>query len=104
MRVAAESPDIVRNVLASKGEAKPTDEDVAETVAALREGWSTVSVTPHQNDFVATMLKNAPEFFRFFYLRRWAIVRSVTPFLTSDRPVVLYEQPGSRHRGRASAS
>jgi hypothetical protein len=96
MRVAAEHRDVVRNVLVSAGGEEPTEDDVDETVAALREGWRSVVVTPHKNDVVATMLKNVPEFFRFFYMRPWAIARSTAPLLTSDRPVVLYQGPGSR--------
>ncbi len=96
MRVAAEHRDVVRNVLVSAGGEEPPEDDVDETVAALREGWRSVAVTPHKNDVVATMLKNVPEFFRYFYLRRWAIARSTIPLLTSDRPVVLYQRPGKR--------
>jgi hypothetical protein len=96
LRVAAASPEIVRNFLAEHGQ-ETSDAAVAKMAGLLRRDSSAVSVTPHKNETVAAVLRGPRDFTPYFSKRRWIIVRSAVPFLTSDRPVVLLPGPQAPH-------
>jgi hypothetical protein len=91
MRVAASSPEYVRNFLKERGE-DASDEAVAKAAATFREAAKTVLVTPHKNETVEAVLRGPIDFMPYFFKRRWILARSPIPFLTSDRPVVLLER------------
>jgi len=100
MRVAAASPDYVRGFLKERGD-DTSDEAVARTAAAFREGAKTVSVSPHRNETVEAILRGPIDFMPYFFKRRWILARSAIPLLTADRPVVLLEKqdPSEAWRG-----
>jgi hypothetical protein len=100
LRVAATAPEVVRNILSKHGE-DTSDEAVARAAALFREGADAVSVSPHKNEIAAFMLRGIVDFMPYFFQRRWAIVRSPIPLLTSDRPIVLlaHEDPGDVWHG-----
>jgi hypothetical protein len=100
MRIAAATPDIVRNFLASEGK-DTSDEAMAQTSAAFTQAAKTLSATPHKNETVSAVLNGAVEFMSCFFHRRWIIARSPAPLLTSDRPIVLLKRhaPAESWRG-----
>ena len=90
-RMSATQPDYIRSHLAERGE-DSSDEAVARFAAMLEKGAGTLTVAPHRNDTVKTILESSHELVRYFFMRKWAVVRSRVPFLTSDRPIVLHER------------
>lgn len=92
MRVAAATPGYVRNYLLQQGE-DASDDAVGKATRAFQRGAEHMSVTPHKNETVASMLQSAVEFMPYFFKRRWIIARSAAPFLTTDRPIVLLQWP-----------
>jgi hypothetical protein len=100
MRVAASQPEYVRNFLAEQGE-DASDAAVAKASARFAKAAGSISATPHKNDTVATILRGPIDFMPYLFQRKWLIVRSNAPFLTSDRPIVLIERqdPNEAWRG-----
>jgi hypothetical protein len=70
-KVAAASPDYVRNHLTEQGE-DASDDAVARASSHFKEAAKTLSVTPHKNDTVATILRGPIDFMPYFFrlLRR----------------------------------
>ncbi|WP_437746591.1 DUF4238 domain-containing protein [Sorangium sp. So ce1504] len=91
MRIAASSPDYVRNFLKERGD-DTSDEAVAKTADAFRRAAKSLSVTPHKNETVEAMLKGPNDFMHYFFARTWIVVRSKFPFLTTDRPIALHKR------------
>jgi hypothetical protein len=100
MRVAATAPDVVRNFLAEQGE-DTSDEAVAKTAATFAKAAKTARVVPHKNETIQAVIRGPLDFMPYFFKRRWILVRSPIPLLTSDRPIVLLERqnPSDAWRG-----
>lgn len=81
-------PERVRDFLTGRNE-DASGEAVANTTRKLREASAAVSVAPHQNTVVKSIINGAVEFAPYFLLRRWVIVCTDVPLLTSDQPIVL---------------
>ena len=95
MRQASTMPDYIRRRLLAQGD-DASDEAVAQMASDLDEAARTAVVTPHRNNVVASIFRGVSTYFPYFYERRWGIARTPIPLLTSDRPIVLLQQPGRR--------
>jgi hypothetical protein len=91
MKAAAARPDYVRNHLTEQGE-DASDEAAARASSKFKDAAKTLSVAPHKNDTVATILRGPIDFMPYFFKRKWLIAKSTLPFLTSDRPILLHER------------
>ncbi|MBN8609129.1 MAG: DUF4238 domain-containing protein [Deltaproteobacteria bacterium] len=78
---------------------EPTAEAVAEARQALARVDHNMRVVPDRGSVVRNMFQSAEEFVRYFFMRRWTILRSRSPFVTCDRPIVLYQAPETRRTG-----
>ena len=96
MRFSAERPEYVRRHLSEQGD-DDSDEAVAQMVDDLREGTDDIKVVPHKNETVAAIMTAPPDLMPYFFRRRWFIMRSGVPLLTTDRPIVLMGEPKSGH-------
>ncbi len=92
----AREPEVARARLRGEDAKEPSESDVQELIQ-LAGDLDDIEITPHQNDLVKIMLDSGVEIGRLLLDRHILLLRFPEPgLLLSDRPIVLYQRPGSR--------